>query len=120
PEDDHYGLSALEPSAFAVGIHNSAADWNKALLDNAARPSGALLFEPTDGTPANLSDEQFKRLKAELEDNYQGAINAGRPFLLEGGLKWHNAPYPDLPINGAGKKSKRFRKRAHGSPSASN
>lgn len=89
PEDDHYGLSALEPSAFAVGIHNSAADWNKALLDNAARPSGALLFEPSDGTPANLSDEQFKRLKAELEDNYQGAINAGRPFLLEGGLKWH-------------------------------
>lgn len=88
PDDDHYGLSSLEPSAFAVGIHNSAADWNKALLDNAARPSGALLFEPTDGTPANLSDEQFRRLKDELEDNYQGAINAGRPFLLEGGLKW--------------------------------
>lgn len=120
PEDDHYGLSSLEPSAFAVGIHNSAADWNKALLDNAARPSGALLFEPTDGTPANLSDEQFKRLKAELEDNYQGAINAGRPFLLEGGLKWHNAPHPDFPINGVGKKSKRFRKRINGSPSASN
>lgn len=89
PEDDHYGLSALEPSAFAVGIHNSAADWNKALLDNAARPSGALVFNPGGGQPANLSEEQFRRLKDELETQYQGAVNAGRPFLLEGGLTWH-------------------------------
>lgn len=88
PDDDHYGLSPLEPGAYGVDIHNAAANWNKALLDNAARPSGALMFEPSDGSPANLSDEQFRRLKEELEDSYQGAINAGRPFLLEGGLKW--------------------------------
>jgi len=35
-----------------------------------------------------LSAEQFARLKAEMEAAYQGAINAGRPMLLEGGLKW--------------------------------
>jgi HK97 family phage portal protein len=88
PDDDHYGLSPLEPGAYGVDIHNAAANWNKALLDNAARPSGALMFEPSDGSPANLSEEQFRRLKDELEENYKGAINAGRPFLLEGGLKW--------------------------------
>ena len=35
-----------------------------------------------------LSDDQFERLKRELEENYQGARNAGRPLLLEGGLDW--------------------------------
>ncbi|NWG45783.1 MAG: phage portal protein [Alphaproteobacteria bacterium] len=85
PFDDHYGLSPLEPAAQAIDIHNSGAEWTKALLDNAARPSGALVFEGAEG---NVSDEQFARLKAELQENYQGAKNAGRPLLLEGGLKW--------------------------------
>jgi HK97 family phage portal protein len=35
-----------------------------------------------------LSDPHFERLKLELENTYQGAINAGRPLLLEGGLDW--------------------------------
>jgi HK97 family phage portal protein len=35
-----------------------------------------------------LSDAQFERLKRELGDTYQGAVNAGRPLLLEGGLDW--------------------------------
>jgi HK97 family phage portal protein len=70
-----------------VAIHNAATSWNKALLDNAARPSGALVYDSgKDG--AVLSTEQFARLKAEMEAAYQGAINAGRPMLLEGGLKW--------------------------------
>src|SRR3546814_18832722 len=37
---------------------------------------------------AALSGEQFDRLKAEMEAAFQGAGNAGRPMLLEGGLKW--------------------------------
>lgn len=86
PLDDHYGLGCLGAAAGAVAIHNAATKWNKALLDNAARPSGALTFEPADG--AALSGEQYERLKAELEAGFQGAVNAGRPMLLEGGLKW--------------------------------
>ena len=35
-----------------------------------------------------MSDEQFERLKKELDDQYQGTANAGRPLLLEGGLDW--------------------------------
>jgi HK97 family phage portal protein len=86
PLDDHYGLSPLEAAAVAVDTHNAAAKWNKALLDNAARPSGALVYSGPDG--AVLSDGQFERLKKELSDQYQGAANAGRPLLLEGGLDW--------------------------------
>jgi HK97 family phage portal protein len=86
PLDDHYGLSSLEAAAVAVDTHNSAAKWNKALLDNAARPSGALVYTGPEGSV--LSESQFERLKRELEDQYQGSGNAGRPLLLEGGLDW--------------------------------
>ena len=86
PLDDYYGLSPLEAAAVAVDTHNAAARWNKALLDNAARPSGALVYDGPDGFL--LSDAQFERLKTELTDQYQGAANAGRPLVLEGGLDW--------------------------------
>ncbi|TPG15388.1 phage portal protein [Sphingomonas oligophenolica] len=55
PIDDHYGMGALGAASGAVAIHNAAARWNKALLDNAARPSGALVYDPGDG--ASLSAE---------------------------------------------------------------
>jgi len=71
--------------------HNSANQWNKALLDNSARPSGALVYSSKEG--ANLSEEQFARLKAELEEGYTGAKRAGRPLLLEGGLDWKAMGY---------------------------
>jgi len=87
PSNDHYGFSPIEAAALGIDLHNAAAGWNKALLDNGARPSGALIYQGTDENP-NLTGEQFARLKAELEDNYQGASNAGRPLLLEGGLDW--------------------------------
>ena len=70
----------------ALDTHNAAGQWNKALLDNSARPSGALVYAPKDG--GNLTEDQFDRLKAELEDEYSGARRAGRPLLLEGGLDW--------------------------------
>ena len=86
PVDDHYGLSPIEAAAVAIDTHNAAAGWNKALLDNAARPSGALVYAGADGTV--LSDAQRARLKQSLAEQYQGAANAGRPLVLEGGLDW--------------------------------
>ena len=85
PTDDHYGQSPIEAAARAIDIHNAASAWNKALLDNSARPSGALVYASADGA---LTGEQYERLKAELEASFQGAANAGRPLLLEGGLDW--------------------------------
>lgn len=86
PQDDHYGQSPLQAASASVDIQNAANGWNKALFDNAARPSGALIYKGPDG--AHLTEEQFHRLKTELENNYQGNRNAGRPLLLEGGLEW--------------------------------
>ncbi|MEL7028695.1 MAG: phage portal protein, partial [Pseudomonadota bacterium] len=85
PTNDHYGMSPLEAAAASIDIHNAGSAWNKALLDNAARPSGALVYR---GGAGSLTEEQFERLKAELSDAHQGAAAAGRPLLLEGGLDW--------------------------------
>jgi HK97 family phage portal protein len=87
PSDDLYGQSPLEAAAIAVDIHNAGGAWNKALIDNAARPSGALVYRGLPGAE-RLSEEQFERLKAELTQAHTGAANAGRPLLLEGGLEW--------------------------------
>jgi HK97 family phage portal protein len=84
PVDDWYGLSPIEAVAFAVDQHNAGMAWMQALLQNSARPSGALIVPADRG----LTDDQFHRLKAEMEGTYSGAKNAGRPMLLEGGMDW--------------------------------
>jgi HK97 family phage portal protein len=86
PRDDHYGMGCIEAACPAASVHNRASRWNKALLDNAARPSGALSYETPDGSV--MSADQFQRLKEELTSEFSGSGNAGRPLLLEGGLKW--------------------------------
>lgn len=92
PLNDHYGMAPLEAAATAVDIHNSAQKWAKALLDNAARPSGAIVFAGQDGNGA-MTEEQYQRLVHEIEENHAGASNAGRPMLLEGGLDWRPMGY---------------------------
>ncbi|MFZ5618818.1 MAG: phage portal protein [Pseudomonadota bacterium] len=89
PTNDHYGLSPLEAAAGAVDLHNAALAWNKALLDNAARPSGALVYKGPDGAES-LTADQFERLKSELQSAYSGIANAGRPLVLDGGLDWRS------------------------------
>ncbi len=82
PLDDWYGMSPIEAGAYAIDTSNEAQKLTQALLQNSARPSGALISD------APLADDQYNRLKSTLEQQYQGAGNAGRPLLLEGGLKW--------------------------------
>jgi len=87
PQDDHYGFSPMQAAGSALDVHNSASRWSKALLDNAARPSGAIIYKGSDGQ-ATLAADQYERLLSEMESYHQGAANAGRPMLLEGGLDW--------------------------------
>ena len=35
-----------------------------------------------------MTEEQFNRLKEEMETHFSGAANAGRPMVLDGGLEW--------------------------------
>jgi HK97 family phage portal protein len=87
PQDDHYGFSPMQAAAMAVDVHNSASRWSKALLDNAARPTGVIVYKSVEGQ-GGMSSDQYDRLVSEMESHHQGARNAGRPMLLEGGLDW--------------------------------
>jgi len=88
PLNDWYGLSPVEAAAYSIDQHNQAAIWNQSLLQNGARPSGALIVKNSDNQPTTLNDDQFQRLKNQIDDQYAGAMNSGRPLLLEGGLEW--------------------------------
>jgi HK97 family phage portal protein len=84
PLDDWYGMSPLMAGAYAVDQHNESMQYMQALLQNGAAPSGAMEVQGE----TELSDEAYNRLQAEIEEKYSGSRNAGRPMLLEGGLKW--------------------------------
>lgn len=84
PLNDWYGMSPIEAGAFAIDQNNQAMKWMQSLLQNSARPSGALTMKEG----ASLSDEEYNRLKTQIEEQYSGYSNAGRPMLLEAGLDW--------------------------------
>lgn len=88
PLNDWYGLSPVEAAAYSIDQHNQSGAWNQALLQNGARPSGALVVRGDGAGGATLSEEQYNRVKHQIDEQFTGAANAGRPILLEGGLDW--------------------------------
>ena len=84
PLDDWIGQSPMEAGAYSIDQHNEAMAWMQGLLQNSARPSGALVY----AGDSTLPDDEYQRLKVQIEEQYSGARNAGRPMLLEGGLSW--------------------------------
>ena len=88
PLNDWYGLSDIEAAAYSTDQHNQAGEWNQALLQNGARPSGALIVKGAGNDGGYLSEEQYLRIKNQIEEAHSGAANAGKPLLLEGGLEW--------------------------------
>ena len=90
PLDDYYGCSPLSAAAVEVDQHNLASQHNINLLNNGARPSGAIIFKPKDdgGFAINLSESQRQQLLTDLNNRFTGTSNAGRPMLLEGDFDW--------------------------------
>jgi HK97 family phage portal protein len=87
PLSDFYGLSSIESAAYSIDQHNQAGEWNQALLQNGARPSGAIIVGNNGGS-RNLTDAQYQQLRTMIRDSFAGAKNAGSPLILEGGLEW--------------------------------
>jgi len=82
PLDDWYGLSPIEVAAKEIDISSMGREWNMKLLQNDCRPPGGIIVEGT------LEEEQRERILKKFEEKMQGYKNAGRPPLLEGGVKW--------------------------------
>ena len=89
PLNDYYGLSPMEAASHSIDMHNNSSNWNQALLQNSARPSGALGVKNAEaGVGGQLSEDQYWRIKNQIDEQFSGYSNAGRPLLLEGGLEW--------------------------------
>lgn len=82
PLDDWRGLSPIAAAAMSIDQSNASKSWNVALLQNGAAPKGAM------STTGLLDPEQYQRLKENIQEEYSGFANAGRPLLLEGGVTW--------------------------------
>lgn len=91
PTNDWYGMSSIEPSAYGVDRHTAASKHAKALLDNGARPTGMMVFEPVtvNGQVQNASQNLVDVAEAKLRDRNVGAANAGKPMVLSGNVKWY-------------------------------
>tara|TARA_Y100001973_G_scaffold22839_1_gene34122 strand:- start:3412 stop:5580 length:2169 start_codon:yes stop_codon:yes gene_type:complete len=90
PLDDYYGLSPIMAASMDIDQHNLSNKHNVALLQNGARPSGAVVFKPKDetGGDVQLTDAQRNQIISDLNSRFQGPNNAGRPLLLEGDFDW--------------------------------
>ena len=90
PLDDYYGMSPMAASSVDIDQHNLANKHNVNLLQNGARPSGAVIFNPKDETGGHvqLSDVQRNQLMNDVNQRFSGTGNAGKPMLLEGDFDW--------------------------------
>lgn len=83
PQSRYRGMGTVQAAALAIDTDQYAAEWNRNFFYNSAMPSATL---ETDGT---ITDEQFKRIKAEWDSRYKGLDNAHKLAILQGGLKFH-------------------------------
>ena len=90
PLDDYYGMSPISACSVDIDQHNLANKHNVNLLQNGARPSGAVIFKPKDETGGHvqLSDVQRDQLVNDINQRFSGTGNAGKPMLLEGDFDW--------------------------------
>jgi len=84
PEDSLYGLSPLQVLARKIDISQFGELWTTALLENEARPSGALKIN------SRLTDDQRTKLNEMLRSDFSGYQNAGKPIVLEGDWGWQS------------------------------
>lgn len=99
PTNDYYGLSPLYVAGKIIDTETIFVSWNKNTFRNMARPGGVLESEH------ELTDSQFTNLKAQVQ-TWQGSDNAGKPIILEGGLKWK--PTSMTPLEADFKETKRL------------
>lgn len=80
--DGIFGLSPAETNRNVFGLSIATERQGARLFKNGAQFSGMFKY------PKWLKDDAHKRLKQDLEDNYQGVDNAFGILVLEDGLDW--------------------------------
>lgn len=82
PESPWRGQSRIQAAAGSIDVANEGRRWNRNVLANAAQPPGFL------STEQSLAPASVDRLKLDMQRNYAGSRNAGKPLIIDAGLKW--------------------------------
>ena len=91
PLNDCYGMSPIYAASADIDLHNLIAKHNVNLMNNGARPTGAVVFNPKDlksGLNVQLTNEQRAQIVADLDSRFTGSANTGKTMLLEGDFDW--------------------------------
>ena len=78
------GMGVVQASMWSIDTDNEARMWNFSFFKNSARPDGFLSKEGV------MAEEDFKRLKEQWNDKYQGSEKSHKVAILTGGLKWED------------------------------
>lgn len=81
--DSLVGLSPISYARQAIGLGLATEEHGARLFGNGAVSSGVLQTDQV------LTDEAYKRLKENFQEQHQGLSNAHKPMILEMGLKWN-------------------------------
>lgn len=82
--DSLVGLSPISYARHAIGLGLATEEHGSRLFSNGAVSSGVLQTDQV------LTDDAYKRLKENFQEQHQGLENAHKPMILEMGLKWNN------------------------------
>lgn len=78
------GISTLACARQTLGLAGAINRAASATFRNGIRPSGVMSAE------RDLSEEQLAAMQARVEEKFVGALNAGRPLILNRDLKWQS------------------------------
>lgn len=78
------GMSTLSFGRNTFGLAKAIERAAGGMFKNGLRPSGILSM------PGVLKDDQRDAIEAGLQKKFAGAVNAGKPMVLEGGVKWES------------------------------
>jgi HK97 family phage portal protein len=76
------GLSVISHARESLGLAIAADQAAASVFRNGAHPSGALRFKEW------LPEDKRAEYRALVEQQFAGALNTGRPFVLEGDAQW--------------------------------
>lgn len=82
PLNEVEGLPPLSAAAMSVDLGNEGRLHNVSLMQNDARPSGAIQVK------GKMDRETYNRTRRMLEERIMGTENAGMPMVLHGGAEW--------------------------------
>lgn len=83
-----WGYSPVDLAREQLGLAKAEEEYRARFFKNDARPGAIVEY------PGKMSDDAYKRFKADWQETYGGLGNKYKLGFLEQGLKWHDVGFP--------------------------